>query len=142
MLDAIKEDYPQWDGTSQTLNSIFTEGQIDPTASYARFYSAKEPFLVISSTSKYTSMSELADLCDGKSKAGQNRFGFPLHLGKATWIEVLFMSKFENDLSVSLTLIILGFWTSGCFECLSEQNYVRSIMSRLMLKIQKFGTGM
>ena len=45
------------------------------------------------------------------------------------------------DLSVSLTFITLVLDLS-LFRVLSEQNYVRSIMSRLILKIQKFGTGM
>jgi hypothetical protein len=45
------------------------------------------------------------------------------------------------DLSVSLTFITLVL-DLRLFRVLSEQNYVRSIMSRLILKIQKFGTGM
>ena len=47
------------------------------------------------------------------------------------------------DLSVSLTFItVTGVLDLRLFRVLSEQNYVRSIMSRLILKIQKFGTGM
>jgi hypothetical protein len=44
------------------------------------------------------------------------------------------------DLSVSLRLSLSSHWGFGP-QVLSEQNYVRSIM-RLILKIQKFGTGM
>ena len=45
----------------------------------------------------------------------------------------------DSSICQSVTFITLGFWL---FRELSEQNYVRSIMSRLILKIQKFGTGM
>ena len=100
LLDAILKDHPRWDGFSQTLADIFKEGQIDPKVRYAGFYSVREPFLVVSYTWRFTSLHELADICDGTSELGQGRGaqkGDPLHAGKTTWIDVLFTCQFGLD---------------------------------------------
>jgi TPR repeat protein len=97
LLDAIKTDHPQWDGFSQTLADIFKAGLIDPKVKYARFYSSREPFLVISYTWRSTSLRRLANICDGTDPAGCDFFGKPLHLGKTTWIDVLFTPQFGLD---------------------------------------------
>ena len=97
LLDAIQEDHPQWDGNSWSLASIFQKGRIDPKVKYARFYSPKKPFLVISYTWWFTSLRRLVDICDGKIREGCDRFHAPLHLGKTTWIDVLFVCQFGLD---------------------------------------------
>ncbi len=97
LLDAIMADHPQWDGFSQTLADIFKAGRIDPKVKYARFYSSREPFLAISYTWRSTSLRRLADICYGTNPDGCNILGTPLHVGKTTWIDVLFTPQFDLD---------------------------------------------
>ena len=106
LLDAIQEDYPLWDGFSQSLADIFREQRIDPKAKYARFYSTKEPFLVISCSWGHTSLRRIADICDGTDGDGKDRDGDPLHLGKTTWINVLFTAQFDDATSETSALIV------------------------------------
>ena len=97
LLDAIQKDHPRWDGFSQSLADIFKEGRIDPKVTYAIYYSDKTPVLVISYTWRETSLRRLADICDGTDDDGCDRFGKPLHVGKTTWIDVLFTPQFDLD---------------------------------------------
>ena len=47
---------------------------------------------------RFTSLNELADICDGTSwSKGRDYFGKPLHIGKTTWIDVLFTCQFGLD---------------------------------------------
>jgi TPR repeat protein len=108
LLDAIKADHPEWDGFSQSLAGIFKALRIDPKIVYAKFYSDKKPFLVVSYTWRSTSLRQLADICDGTSAAGQNYFGRPLHLGKTTWIDVLFTCQFGLDATPESSVLIVA----------------------------------
>jgi hypothetical protein len=126
LLDAIQQDYPQWDGFSQSLANIFKEGRIDPKVKYPGFYSGKEPFLVISYTWRHTSLRELAAICDGTDKAGTNYFGRPLHLGKTTWIDVLFTPQFDLDASSETLELIVK---------LTAQRYRAAIEHLVVLKL-------
>jgi TPR repeat protein len=97
LLDAIKKDHPQWDGFAQSLADIFKKERIDPRVTYARFYSAKQPLLVISYAWPYTSLIKLGEICDGRDKSGCDAFSDPLHLFKTVWIDVLCMCQFYLD---------------------------------------------
>jgi hypothetical protein len=41
LIQAIKKDFPKWDGLSEGLSFLFREQRIDPRIKYNQFYSAK-----------------------------------------------------------------------------------------------------
>ena len=92
LLDAIKRDHPEWDGSSESLRITFIEGKIDPKAVYSKYYSTKEPWMVVTYGWKSSSLWRLADICEG-----EDAYGKPLHKGKTVWIDVLITRQFSTE---------------------------------------------
>jgi hypothetical protein len=78
LLDAIKRDHPEWDGSSESLRIIFMRGRIDPKAVYAKHYSTKKPWIVVTYGWKSSSLERLADICESK-----DLYNKPLCSGRA-----------------------------------------------------------
>ena len=92
LLNAIKRDHPDWDGSSQPLKVIFEKGRIDPKAVYATHYSTKKPWIVITYGWASSDLFRLASILEAKDPYGQ-----PLHRGKTVWIDVLVTKQFSTE---------------------------------------------
>ena len=92
LLNAIKRDHPDWDGSSQPLKVIFEKGRIDPKAVYATHYSTKKPWIVITYGWASSDLFRLASILEDTDVYGQ-----PLHLGKTVWIDVLLTKQVSTE---------------------------------------------
>jgi hypothetical protein len=48
LIEAVRKDYPKWDGDSKSLARIFKSGDVDPTEKYVQFYSTQDPMMIAS----------------------------------------------------------------------------------------------